>query len=199
MITKIKIDSATKSDVISMTMRGGWKVHIYRNPDDEKKDFVTVTRDPHRFHMYIDDNCIVIDRYFDGRKMDTKRFHDTGSGINGLLFISENPISNLTYAYFRTEQLQSIMDDFDIVRVEIAKEPGVTFDKTIEYITLNGMPHFHTDGTYELRENPDDPNRSEWLIGGATYIWDYENRRLHIPQVFDHRALRQKLQEIVDS
>ena len=191
---RIKINPDDKSSVINMTARGGWKVTIFRDSNDSKRDFVTVLREPVRFHLHIEGETVVLDRYVDGKRIDTKKFYDTGSGINGTICISENPQANTIYGYFRTDELQTIIEDFELKRIEIAKEPGKTMTKTI---AGNGstVPPFHTDGTYEEQKAPD--GSQQWLVGGATWIWEYETRTLHIPQIYDHERIYDALEEIV--
>lgn len=192
---RIKIEPASKSDVINMTARGGWKVAIYRNPADPKKDFVTVTKEPNRFHLYLEGDTVVLDRYLDAKRVDSKKFYDTGSGIDGTLCISENMQTNILYGYFRTDELQEIIEEFGLKKIEIAKEAGNKFSKTLPGI--GDVPPFHTDGLYEKEESVD--LTWVWHVSDATYIWDYENKILYIPQVYDHASLKKNLREIVES
>ena len=123
-------------------------------------------------------------------------------GINGTLSISEGKDSDSTYAFFRNEKLQRVIDDFNINRIIFPREGGTTFEKEVHFDTTKhsvnecnkNLPPFHTDGSYETIKSTD-RNVRKWRVSGATYIFEYITRTLTIPQNYDI----DKIAEILNS
>lgn len=203
-MVKIKVSGKGKSDVTEMKAKG-WRALIFRAPAPEEEMIVvdkndvrfvvkTVSKDNERYTEVV--------KYISGFKKDTKQFCDCDCGINGTLSISEGKDSDSTYAFFRNEKLQRVIDDFKINRIIFPREGGVTFEKEVHFDTTKhsinecnkNLPPFHTDGNYETIKSTD-RNVRKWRVSGATYIFEYVTRTLTIPQNYDI----DKIAEILNS
>ena len=200
---KFKIVSKNISDVTDMTAKG-WRASVFRDLA-LKDEFVVISKDRIKFNVSVnaENKQIVVDRYIDGKKIDYKRFHDTGNGINGMIFIVEDDEIEKTYAFFRTEELQDLIETYHLHKVIIAKQAGDVFELTIPATrddhaasadVYPTMPPFHTDGTFEL-----DSENNTWHIANATYVYDYQNQVLTIPQVYDPDKLFEIMESLIEN
>ncbi len=207
-MVRIKISSKSQSDVTEMRAKG-WHVCIYRDAD-ANEEMVTCEKKDIRFTVKPKENdvrgrFIEVRKYVMGYQKDCKMFYDAGSGINGTLCISEGKSNDDTYAFFRNEVLQNMLDEFGIRRVVFPRDPGDTFEKEVYFdkdkAKINEsdhpmMPPFHTDGTYEQLRT--ERNLMKWRVTNATYIYEYNTLTLTIPQIYDVNAIADKLEEFIN-
>jgi len=203
---RIRINQKKVSDVTSMNAKG-WRVSIYRdaNPLNE---MATVEKDAIKFMLSIMHpavlqngtsahtvNAVQIKKYVHGYFTDSKIFMDTGSGINGTICISEGKCVETTYAFFRSEELQKIIDDYGLKRVSFPKDiSGYSFDKIVPSPanlpeTKASLPPFHTDGSYEKYKTED--GNVAWRIHGASYVYEYNTCTLTIPWEYNILRVRE--------
>lgn len=205
---KIKISSGSQSDVTDMRAKG-WHLMVFRGIASDD-DFITVAKNDVRFVMRVvkhdNEKYLEIAKYLDGVFKESKQFYENGCGIRGTLCISEGKEPDLTYAFFRNEKLQDIIDEFGLRRIIFPREPGDHFEKEVQvdldkYKQYTGehptAPSFHTDGTYE--EIPSDNRRlKKWKVSNATYIYEYNTGTLTIPQKYDTNKIWQTLEELMN-
>ena len=209
---RIRINQKKVSDVTSMNAKG-WRVSIYRdaNPLNE---MVTVEKDAIKFMLNIMHpavvqngtsahtvNAVQIKKYVHGYFTDSKIFMDTGSGINGTICISEGKSVETTYAFFRSEELQELIDEFGLKRVSFPKDTKeYKFDKIIQSPatipeTKANIPNFHTDGTYEKIKT--ESGGTAWKISGATYVYEYNTCTLTIPWEYNLWEVRRLMSNLL--
>lgn len=204
---KIQIPDNRHSDVSDMRAKG-WHAMIFRGTETDD-DFITVEKRDVRFVVRIvpanGEKCIEIAKYINGAIVDTKRFYENGCGITGTLNISEGKDNSMTYAFFRNEKLQNIIDDFGLRKVIFPKEADEKFEKDVQisidrYRQYSGnhpiAPPFHTDGTYEEIKS-DDSRLKKWHISNATYIYEYTTAVLTIQQKYDTDKIRATMNELM--
>lgn len=218
-MVKIKIPGRTESDVSRMNAKG-WAVSIFRGKNIYGlDDFITIEKGSVKFWIgkstillgEIEDksSAIEIKKYIDGKYEESKIFYDTGDGLAGTIFITDNKIVPQTYAFFRNASLMGIIDEFSLRRIEFPKTSDFRFEKTIvedlsktsmnpAYDCKNGLPPFHTDGNYEITELIDttDEHVRVWLVSDASYIYEYNSATLTIPQVYDVDTVRNIMNEL---
>jgi hypothetical protein len=117
------------------------------------------------------------------------------------LCISEGKDTDQTYAFFRNEKLQEIIDEFGLRRIVFPREDGNTFSKIVwtkEDKQSHGVPTpmFHTDGSYEDQGVENDTRK--WLVSGASYIYEYVSGTLTIPQQYDTEKIREILTSLTE-
>lgn len=205
---KIRINSGSQSDVTDMRAKG-WHIMVFRGTvaDD---DFVTVSKNDIRFVMRVvlhdKKKYLEIAKYVDGMFKESKQFYENGCGICGTLCISEGKELDLTYAFFRNEKLQEIIDEFGLRRIIFPREAGDHFEKEIQvdmekYKQYTGehpvAPSFHTDGTYEEIQS-DNRYLKKWKVSNATYIYEYNTGTLTIPQEYDTNKIWKILEDLMD-
>jgi hypothetical protein len=140
-------------------------------------------------------NAVQIRKYVHGYFTDSKIFMDTGSGINGTICISEGRSVETTYAFFRSEELQKIIDDYGLKKVSFPKDiTGYVFDKIVPSPanlpeTKASLPPFHTDGSYEKYKTED--GNIAWRIHGASYVYEYNTCTLTIPWEYNIPRVRE--------
>lgn len=206
-MVRIKISSKSQSDVTEMRAKG-WHVCIYRGAD-ANEEMITCEKKDIRFTVKPKENergrFIEVRKYVMGYQKDCKMFYDANSGINGTLCISEGKTNDETYAFFRNEALQNMLDEFGIRRVVFPRDPGDTFEKEVYFDTTKNktnesdypaMPPFHTDGTYEKLKS--ERGLMKWRVANATYIYEYNSATLTIPQIYDVNKVADKLEEFMD-
>lgn len=207
-MVRIKINPKRQSDVNEMKAKG-WSISVYRDRENEA-EFVTVEKGRIRFAMrtIIDeeskDKYVEIKKYLDGYVKDAKRFYENGYGVNGTFVISEGKTPELTYAFFRNEGIQEIIDEFGLSRIVFPKEQGQKFDKTVYCDIVKNpsfkdpsMPFFHTDGTYKPTK-ADTKGLTAFEISGATYIYEYNTATLTIPWKYDLEKVREIMNSFTD-
>lgn len=210
-MVRIKINSNAQTDVTDMRAKG-WHALVFRGtPAQSNEDFVTVEKKDIRFvariTMHEDTKCVEVLKYLDGYLKDVKQFYENGCGINGTLCISEGKSADLTYAFFRNEKLQKIIDEFGLRRIVFPRDPGDKFEKDVQidlarYQQYTGNKHypiapsFHTDGTYE-EIKPDDRNIKRWHVANASYILEFNTMTLTIPQKYDTDKIWEILKDLV--
>lgn len=208
---RIKINPKKQSDVNEMKAKG-WSVNVWRDKDNES-EFVTVEKGRIRFAMrtVLDeeskDKYVEIKKYMDGYVKDSKRFYENGYGVNGTFVISEGKTPDMTYAFFRNEGIQEIIDDYGLNRIVFPKEKGDTFNKTVYCdVTKNPSckdpngkvaPFFHTDGNYHVTKS-DNKNLAAYEINSATYIYEYNTCTLTIPWKYDLEKIREILESFIN-
>lgn len=204
-MVRIKINPKKQSDVNEMKAKG-WAISVYRDRDTDS-EFVTIEKGRIRFVMktIIDENTndkyVEVKKYMDGYVKDAKRFYENGYGVNGTFVISEGKTPDMTYAFFRNEGIQEIIDRYGLNRIVFPKEQGEKFDKTVYLdITKNptsndkNAPFFHTDGTYKPAKS-DNKNLIAFDVSNASYIYEYNTFTLTIPWKYD----LEKIDEIMAS
>lgn len=203
---KFKINDPSKSDVTKMFAKK-WRMTIYgKGTLKENLDIVHVEKDDVLFVIYLDKDKhnIIVDRFIDDIFIDRKSFHDDGDGVVGTFCILEGETSRTTYAFFRTEKLQQLMDQYGI-RISFSKESGnminkfrihQSWDNLVYGGTVPEMPPFHTDGTFTCMKN-EDRRENEWIVSGATYIYGYPQCILYLPQDYDLEHIKDVLEEII--
>lgn len=208
---RIRINPKKASDVTTMYAKG-WRVSIFREAKSEN-EMVVVEKDVLRFVMTImsmnraDEGeppvriqAVQIKKFVHGYFVDSRIFLDTGSGINGTICISEGRTVETTYAFFRSEELQKLIEEFDIKRVAFPKDTtAYRFEKQIiipndTIVDSHTMPEFHTDGTYQLIKTPDGDNA--WLVSNATYVYEYKIRTLTIPWEYNLMHVREIMKDL---
>lgn len=208
---RVKINRKRQSDVNEMKAKG-WHVCVYREPD-LNDEFVTAEKNGIRFVMKgvtteTEEHVIEIRKYVNGFYKDSKKFFDNGCGINGTLCISEGITIENTYAFFRNEKLQDLIEEFGLRRVVFPREEGSKFSKTVydsyetgvESIHLGDvpvMPPFHTDGVYEQLPSIE-PKTNKFEIHDATYVYEYNSLTLTIPWKYDVEYLRELMKSLTD-
>lgn len=202
-MVRIKIDANSKTDVTDMRAKG-WHILVFRGQTPDA-DFVTAEKKDVRFVMKITNNndakCVEITKYLDGYVKDVKKFYEGGCYLNGTLCISEGKEVEQTYAFFRNEKLQQIIDEFGLRRIVFPREDGDTFSKTVwtkedKQSRSVPTPAFHTDGAYEDQGVEDETRK--WLVTGASYIYEYTSGTLTIPQQYDAEKIREILTSLTD-
>lgn len=203
---RIRINQKKVSDVTSMNAKG-WRVSIFRE-SIAVNEMVTVEKDAIKFMLNIMHpavvqngtgahtvNAVQIRKYVHGYFTDSKIFMDTGSGINGTICISEGRSVETTYAFFRSEELQKIIDDYGLKKVSFPKDiTGYVFDKIVPSPanlpeTKASLPPFHTDGSYEKYKTED--GNIAWRIHGASYVYEYNTCTLTIPWEYNIPRVRE--------
>ena len=209
---RIRINKKKVSDVTSMNAKG-WRISIYRDPNP-LNEMVTVEKDAIKFILDIMHpavvqngtsahtvNAVQIRKYVHGDFKDSKLFMDTGSGINGTICISEGKCVETTYAFFRSEELQELIDEFGLKRVSFPKDnKEYKFDKIIQSPanipeTKANIPNFHTDGTYEKIKT--ESGGTAWKISGATYVYEYNTCTLTIPWEYNLLEVRRLMSNLL--
>ena len=203
-MVKIKIDSKKLSDVSDMRAKG-WHISIFRSDDG---DFIIVEKKDVRFKLGIitNDNgekCVEVTKFLHGVQKDTKLFDENGVGLCGTICISEGKLDEETYAFFRNQKLQDIIEEFSLKRIVFPREAGNTFEKDVYHDYYKSrqskdMPTFHTDGTYEQVESKI-KGIAQWHIVNATYVYEYNSATLTIPQKYDVDKVRTILNEILNN
>lgn len=216
---RIRINQKKVSDVTSMNAKG-WRVSVFRESKPEN-EMVTVERDAIKFVMSIMQvprshaeldwtgmttmiQAVQIKKYIHGYFTDSKIFMDTGSGINGTICISEGKTVETTYAFFQSEELDQLKQEFDIKKITFPKDiRGYRFDKIIPWDEVSyepgaklTVPKFHTDGVYELIQDED--GRAAWQIGNATYVYEYERHVLTIPWEYNLKQIRELMRSLTE-
>ena len=207
-MVRIKISSKAHSDVTEMRAKG-WHVCVYRDTNADE-EMITAEKKDIRFIVKprINENghFVEVRKYVMGYQKDCKQFYDAESGINGTLCISEGKSNDDTYAFFRNEALQNVLEDFGIRRVVFPHEAGDKFEKDVYLDTaksrinesgLPEMPPFQTDGTYE-EVRSETRGLKKWHVVDATYIYEYNSLTLTIPQVYDIKKVVDQLESILD-
>ena len=207
---RIRINPKKMSDVTTMIAKG-WRVSIYREPDPLNES-VTVEKDAIKFMIKIID-CILeesatpvtaveIRKYVHGYLSDTRTFYDTGSHINGMIGISEGRTVETTYAFFRSEELQDIVDEFGLKKVVF---PKTAHDRKLDKVVLSphyfpenksGIPPFHTDGKYNKHSS--DTDAVNWQIWDATYVYEYNTCTLSLPWKYDPENVREIMKSLTN-
>lgn len=211
-MVRIKVSGKTQSDVTEMRAKG-WHVCIYRDTNPEE-EMITAEKKDIRFTVKPKTNehgrCVEVRKYVMGYQKDSKTFYDVNCGINGTLCISEGKNNDDTYAFFRNEALQNLLDDFNIRRVIFPREGGTKFEKDVYLDVIkarqagnysdakSSMPPFHTDGTYE-EVGSESKGLRKWHVVDATYIYEYGTSTLTIPQEYDLNKIADNLEEIIDN
>jgi hypothetical protein len=203
---RIRVNERTSTDVTDMRAKG-WHVLVFRG-DSADKDFLVAEKRDVRFVMKIitrdDVKYTEVTKYLDGFVKDTKLFYENDCGITGTFCISEGKDNDSTYAFFRNERLQKIIDEFELRRIVFPKDNGETFEKIVwvdtKYRQYTGehpvAPNFHTDGTYEMFKDED--GCMKWRVSNATYVYEYQSGTLTIPQKYDTETIRHILTELTE-
>lgn len=211
---RIRINQKKVSDVTSMNAKG-WRVSIFRE-SIAINEMVTVEKDAIKFvvsimnvnrskpedHLVHNVNAVQIRKYVHGYYTDSKIFLDTGSGINGTICISEGRSVETTYAFFRSEELQELIDDYGLKRVSFPKDiSGYLFDKIVPSPanlpeTKASLPPFHTDGSYEKYKTED--GDIAWRIHGASYVYEYNTCTLTIPWEYNIIHVREFMDALTE-
>lgn len=209
---KVAIPDRT-TDVSRMTAKG-WVISIFRGKDQFGfEDFITIEKAGVKFWMgrsqlkygmegvpgqdHITLPAIEIKKYVDGRFDESKIFYDTGDGITGTVFITENKAISTTYAFFRNASLMEIIKKYGLRRIEFPRTQGDRFDKTITEDVLKSpanpssptLPPFHTDGTYQSLGVDEETMCNTWEVYGASYVYEYQIATLTIPQIYDPQEI----------
>ena len=195
-MTKIKVTKRMESDVTEM-FANGWRVSVFRH-DDFRYDFLVISKDRIRFEIRPDKetHCIIVSRFVDGKKVDYKKFYDTGLGVTGTVCILEDTMDN-TYCFFRTEDLQQLIDTYRLKKVLFAKQAGEKFTYTMMYnpeLHKNSFAPIHTDGTMT---NKMIEGKDSIEIVDATYVYDASQSILVIPQVYNPETIHALMKEII--
>ena len=187
---KIKINKRNLSDVTEMFAKG-WRASVFRG-EDFRDDFVIVSKERIKFEIRVDSEShnVIINRFVDGRKMDAKKFYDTGVGINGNICILEADALEQTYCFFRTNELQRLIDVYSLKKVLFAKQSGDKFNFTYQ---SSDNPDVRTDG--EIIRGIEN-GKMVIEVKDATYIYDFTGSVLIIPQVYDPEKLDSLMKEI---
>lgn len=200
---KVKVNGQHESDVSEMNAQG-WNVCVYREPRHQSMDFITAHKGEFRFVVYCTaddegDPMICIKKYLNGVCRESKKFYNPNNSINGLLFISEGKTPETTYAFFRNEDLQSIMDEFDVRKIVFPAKDGERFTKVVyDNDTVKASPPpFHTDGIYDIIDEGIINGLRKYEVHGASYIYEYRTSVLTIPWKYDCGKIREQLAEII--
>lgn len=203
---RIKIARKKQSDVTELIAKG-WRASVFRDADDAA-EMITVEKGCIKFVLKrsaTDPSLMELKKYVSGYYHDTKSFYEAGCGINGTICISEGKNSDATYAFFRNEKLQLLMDKFHLRKIIFPKEDCPKFDKDVYYDETakyaneayfdgpNGC--FITDGSSS--EEPSIEGTRKWSVANASYIYELATQTLTIPWKYDTDKLMEILSKII--
>ena len=141
-----------------------------------------------------DDNSeVLLKKFYDyydekGNRINTERLevkHYNPDGVEdceGTIFINDHSDPDRIYAFWRSKELQNLMDSKGIEKLSFRKDGDSTFDMTIEKSEGEGFT-FETDGNVTTTDTGDK------AIFGASYVYKNDTHELILIQGYNIEKL----------
>ena len=193
---KILLFESRLSDVTEMSVKG-WKITIDRDKAHDQS-FITVEKNGIKFTIDStqSDDWIVLKKYYCNTCVDTKKYQTDGCrNAEGILFICDSADEKKTYAFWRNQELQILLESAGIERVSFKKDADETFDMTVyDSHDQLGAYTFKTDGALStVIETEYSTMKDMTKVVGATYVYLMESNKLILSQHYDLEAMAQGL------
>lgn len=193
---RIPIFGTRMSDVTDMRVKG-WQISIYKNGRGTLKGVtttdivgnVTMSKNRVQFVLKQVDQMVYLYKLVDNVLVSESPKHyqaDGSEGCEGTIFINDHSNPEKCYAFWRSKELQSLMDSCGIDRLSFSKSNEETFDYAIP-ITGEGYD-FLTDGsvTKEVESNV-------YKIFNASYLCKPAESTLMLSQKYDINKVSKQL------
>ena len=135
------------NEVTEMKVKG-WKITIYRDQSlGKNKGKAIIAKGPIEFVLTrIDNDFVQLEKWTNHNLVETKLYHADGvNNCHGMVYINDHSEPKRCYAFWRSNELQTLLDSVGIDRLVFSKSTEDTFDYETPKTSDEGYG-FQTDG-----------------------------------------------------